>query len=110
MVEVQQRGRLETPMPDKRDKIPVARERILALKKSITGRFSRKQLHDAVNKDGFGEMKEGTFSPYVSKLIGEGEIIEVEKAVGTKPSIYMWSEEYKKLQDSPSLAAQGHLA
>jgi predicted glycosyltransferase len=39
-------------------------------------------------------MKEGTFSPYASKLIAEGAIMEIEKAVGTTPSVYMWPEEY----------------
>jgi hypothetical protein len=78
-------------------KPPLGRDRITAAKKTISGRFSRKKLHDTVNNDGYGEMKLGTFSPYVSELIGK-EIIEVQKAAGNEPAVYMWAEEYEKLQ------------
>ncbi len=73
---------------------PTAKDRIMAAKQKLKGRFTRKELWDTVNNDGFGEMKEGTFSPYASKLIAEGAIMEIEKAVGTTPSVYMWPEEY----------------
>jgi hypothetical protein len=81
------------------EKLPVARDRILATKKVLRGRFSREELHDAVNKDGFGEMKKGTFSPYTSRMIADGEIVEVEKASGTRPSTYMWPEEYQEYKE-----------
>jgi hypothetical protein len=84
------------------NKTPGARDRIIAAKARVHGPFIRKTLHEAVNSDGFGEMKEGTFSPYVSRIIADGEIIEIEKAMGTKPSTYMWPEEYTELQSRTS--------
>jgi len=72
-------------------KPPMGRERILAAKRILSGRFSRKDLHAAVNNDGHGEMKVGTFSPYVSELIGK-EIVEVQKAIGNEPAVYMWRD------------------
>jgi hypothetical protein len=84
------------------ERTPTASERILAAKKVLKGIFTRKDLHDAVNNDGYGEMKEGTFSPYVSRLVAKGEIVEVEKSVGTAPGAYIWSEERKEFQGEPS--------
>ena len=74
------------------EKKPSAKERILGAKQVLTGQFSRKELLQVVNSDGLGEMRKGTFSPYVSSMIGK-EIVEVEKAVGNNPSIYKWNEE-----------------
>jgi len=87
-------------------KQPTAKDRIMATKQKVTGRFTRKELWDAVNGDGFGEMKEGTFSPYVSRLIADRAIVEIEKAVGTTPSVYMWPEEYAQLPAEDLLATQ----
>ena len=102
--------RMPLPKSDTADqKIPNARDRIIAAKAKVHGGFFRKDLHEAVNDDGYGPMKEGTFSPYVSRMIADGEIIEVEKAVGTKPSTYMWPEEYKELQSDPSTIVQDEL-
>lgn len=78
-------------------KPPLGKERIRAAKNKISGRFSRKTLHEAVNNDGYGEMKIGTFSPYISEMIGT-EIIEVQKALGSEPAVYMWAEEHEKLK------------
>ena len=83
----------------KHGKSSSAKARIRAAKKVITGRFLRKDLHNAVNNDGFGEMKDGTFSPNVSRLLADKEIIEIETAIGTKPAVYMWPEERNKPQD-----------
>lgn len=91
-----------------RNKGPNARERIIAVKKILHGKFSRKELHEAVDSDGYGIMKDGTFSPYVSRMIADSEIIEIEKAVGTKPSTYMWPEEME-LNSDPSITVQDEL-
>ncbi len=91
------------------DKGPNARERIMAVKNILHGKlFSRKELHEAVDSDGYGIMKDGTFSPYVSRMIADGEIIEIEKAVGTKPSTYMWPEELE-LNSDPSITTKDEL-
>lgn len=84
-------------------KAPKGRERILATKQIVSGRFSRKDIHAAVNNDGYGEMKIGTFSPYISELIGK-EIIEVQSAIGNEPAVYMWADEYEKAKtESPAV-------
>lgn len=74
------------------EKKPSAKERILGAKQVLTGQFTRRELLETVNSDGQGEMRKGTFSPYVSAMIGK-DIIEVEKAVGNNPSIYKWNED-----------------
>uniref|UniRef100_C6DZD5 Uncharacterized protein n=1 Tax=Geobacter sp. (strain M21) TaxID=443144 RepID=C6DZD5_GEOSM len=77
--------------PDEPKK-PSAKDRIRAARQILTGDFSRKQLHEAVNNDGHGEMKIGTFSPNMSQLVGS-EIIEVQKATGNNPAVYRWKEQ-----------------
>jgi hypothetical protein len=74
---------------------PTAEERVRACKKIISSPFHRKDLYEVINKDGCGEMPEGTFSPAFSKLIEKDEIIEVEKAQGNQPSTYIWADEHK---------------
>lgn len=91
----------QSPSP----KTPNAKKRILDARSVVTGKFSRKDLHAAVNHDGNSEMREGTFSPYVSELIRNQEIIQIEKAVGTKPAVYMWAEEFEKMKAGSSAKA-----
>lgn len=73
-------------------KKPSAKERILAAKQVLQGEFSRKDLLEVVNADGGEPMRKGTFSPYVSAMVGK-EIVEVGKAIGNNPSTYKWNEE-----------------
>ena len=75
---------------------PSAKDRILEAQQVLNGEFTRKELHAAVTKDGRGEMKSGTFSPNMTSLLGN-KIIEINKAVGSNPATYMWSEEFEKL-------------
>lgn len=74
-----------------------AKERVLSTKQVLSGEFTRRDLHAAVNADGGEEMPSGTFSPAVTTLLREDVIVEVKSAVGSNPATYMWKEEFDKL-------------
>jgi hypothetical protein len=82
------------PILIRRRKAPSAKDRIRAAKAMITGEFERKKLKDIVDNDGYGVMKDGTFSPYVTEMIKKDkEIIEIQQAAGNKPAILRWADE-----------------
>lgn len=78
----------ESVQPSLFEKVTV-KDRMLAAIGKMPLKFTRKELHDAINSDGKGEAVEaGTFSVFFSRLKSQGFIKVIEKPHGHTVGYY----------------------
>lgn len=65
-----------------------ARQRMDVALAALPDQFTRNQLKDKINKDGYKPIKEGTFAGQFSKLLKSGRVLVLQENVGNKAGTY----------------------